>query len=396
MTPGRLAGLSLTAMLALACSDSTGPGPGPETAPAPALVAIGETHLCRVTDTSTRCWGRGTLGQLGIGTQPAETIPVPLSDPPHFRSIAAGYTHTCAIDDAGAAWCWGSNFGGELGTGSLPDQHCGGIACQTVPVKVATSDRFSALAAGYGFTCGLTVAGSVLCWGLNDEGQLGTTASGDTCESLRCSRTPLLAANGAHFNRISAGKAHVCALAPDGKAWCWGYDASGDVERHRGESPTLAPALVSDSLVFTEIASGGFHACALDAGGAAWCWGLDALGAGESVLLTVVPVPVIGGHSFRQIQSGRVTSCGLDQQGHAFCWGANGNGEVGVERDGTVTQYYEPTPVSGNFSFTALAGEMANYCGLTAEGSLVCWGRGEEGQLVNGGQNSGTPVVVMP
>src|SRR5437773_2528962 len=70
----------------------------------------------------------------------------------------------------GAAYCWGAN-GGALGDGSYMNS--------SIPVAVSGGLSFSALAAGGGFTCGLTSAGTAYCWGNNTSGQLGNYPPND-------------------------------------------------------------------------------------------------------------------------------------------------------------------------------------------------------------------------
>ena len=64
--------------------------------------------------------------------------------------ITAGYRHTCALRDDGAARCWGNN---EYEQANPP------------------SDAFAAITAGGLHTCGLRAEGSAQCWGNNDDGQ---------------------------------------------------------------------------------------------------------------------------------------------------------------------------------------------------------------------------------
>ena len=44
--------------------------------------------------------------------------------------IAAGVRHTCAVDSAGYAWCWGNNTSGELGDGTTVSRS---TATESVP-----------------------------------------------------------------------------------------------------------------------------------------------------------------------------------------------------------------------------------------------------------------------
>jgi alpha-tubulin suppressor-like RCC1 family protein len=36
-----------------------------------------------------------------------------------FRAVTTGLAYTCGLAIDGAAWCWGSNGSGQLGTGTL-------------------------------------------------------------------------------------------------------------------------------------------------------------------------------------------------------------------------------------------------------------------------------------
>lgn len=378
-----LAGLAFLLMFSAACSDSS----GPSTTPKPASLALGQGHVCQISAGATSCWGSGNIGQLGMGSLPADTTPLALEGTPAFVSIAAGQSHTCAVDADGAAWCWGSNSHGELGTGTLADETCGSFPCQTRPARVATNQRFRSLAAGVWFTCGLTTSGAVLCWGANDASQLGNDATSDSCEGLACSRTPVLAAAGAKFADVSAARASTCALDQDGTVWCWGLD----VMTHRFSDQ---PARLNSDVKFVRLAAGGLHTCALTSDHSAWCWGIDALGAGAGTLESDHPVQVTGAQKFTLLASGRFTTCGMDQAGIVWCWGANTDGAAGNEPVGAEIRFDDPVQVSGSLRFTAIAGGSTTYCGVTTTGSTACWGRGAEGQLVNGNQGSTSPVVI--
>ena len=373
---------------AAGCSDSTGPSGSPSAQ----TLAIGGGHICRIVSSVTSCWGDGTLGQLGIDVTPADTTPVIL-DAPAFTSIAAGETHTCALDAAGQAWCWGSNRDGELGTGTLVNDSCGGTPCQRHPVQVATTARFTALAAGSFFTCGLTESHALMCWGVNDAGQLATTADTNRCEAVRCSLTPLPTSAAHPFVQIVAGRKHACGLTTDGQAWCWGFEAISETGTHLTRA-RFSPEQVSQSgtLRFRAISAGGYHSCAIAEAGTAWCWGLDAMGAGTDTLESPDPVRVAGSTTFRQIQSGRLTSCALDQDGKTYCWGANSDGSVGVEPIGSAVRFDVPVAAGGSLRFQSLIGGSGNYCGTTSEGRTLCWGRGDENQLLNNHADAATPT----
>ena len=74
--------------------------------------------------------------------------------------------NTCAVTTGGAAQCWGDDFFGQVGTPMF--------ANSDVPVAVSgLSSGVSAIDTGGEDTCALTTAGDVLCWGDNNNAELG-------------------------------------------------------------------------------------------------------------------------------------------------------------------------------------------------------------------------------
>src|SRR5437762_1973131 len=90
---------------------------------------------------------------------------VPLAVTLTFTAMSAGYTHSCGVTAAGAAYCWGYNEYGALGDGTATDR--------SSPVLVAGGVTFATVSAGGLHTCGVTAAGAAHCWGENGTGQLG-------------------------------------------------------------------------------------------------------------------------------------------------------------------------------------------------------------------------------
>lgn len=132
-------------------------------------VSVGEDHACGVTTGGRAyCWGWNGFGQLGNGStsETRVTIPVAVAGGLTFRDVSAGEFYSCGVTTAGSAMCWGSNDSGRLGNGSTTSS--------ATPVAVSGGHSFAAASAGHSHTCGLTAAGITYCWGSNSHGQLGT------------------------------------------------------------------------------------------------------------------------------------------------------------------------------------------------------------------------------
>jgi alpha-tubulin suppressor-like RCC1 family protein len=65
------------------------------------------------------CWGTGAFGALGDGSFADHRTPNAVAGGLTFKTIAAGNGFTCGLTTASVAYCWGSNTAGELGDGTL-------------------------------------------------------------------------------------------------------------------------------------------------------------------------------------------------------------------------------------------------------------------------------------
>jgi alpha-tubulin suppressor-like RCC1 family protein len=124
-------------------------------------------HTCGLTTGNLAyCWGENEFGLLGDGTTTDRLTPVAVAGGLRFRQVSGGENfHTCGVATGNRAYCWGSNFTGELGDGTT--------TARLTPVAVAGGLQFTEVSAGTNHTCGVTTGNVAYCWGLNNFGQLG-------------------------------------------------------------------------------------------------------------------------------------------------------------------------------------------------------------------------------
>jgi alpha-tubulin suppressor-like RCC1 family protein len=189
------------------------------------LVTGGE-HTCGLTIGGVAyCWGNDPYGQLGTGGTGGGTsvLPAAVSGALVFTDLAAGSSYTCGLLGDGSAYCWGANFSGQLGDGTL--------VSRSLPTPVAGGLSFSSLAAGVVHTCGLTSGGVAYCWGDNQNGQMGDGVSD-------YSWRPASVNTGLRFRQLSVTDATSCGIATDGYAYCWGYNSGNFGNGQTASSPT--------------------------------------------------------------------------------------------------------------------------------------------------------------
>jgi alpha-tubulin suppressor-like RCC1 family protein len=364
-------------------------------------VAGGTSHTCAETSNDTvLCWGQSTEGQLGTGTLISSFLPsrVGTVDGGDIwtgaSAVSAGGFHSCAVDADQTAWCWGLNSSGQLGNGSsdpfswsAAPQHVSDASGNGVLSDVV------AVGTGYEYSCALTDAGAVWCWGNNYVGQLGDGTFDIRSRPVQVRELPEIQA-------LAVGAHHACAISVDGALWCWGGNGSGQL----GDGTVIIRALavpVQGLANVTAVAAGFDHSCAIAAGGgvsggAVWCWGDNGEGQLGNGTTTTNPVPSVvhdsAGQSLlgdmRDVTAGYSHTCAQANDGHVWCWGSNHEGQLG---DGTSVAHALPALVhvgpdtqSDLLTASKVVAGASHTCALTPQGGVYCWGGNGNGQLGNG------------
>jgi len=363
-------------LLASCLQPITSVEPVPEAAGVAQTIAAGAAHTCVVgLDGTVRCWG--AAGLVGDGTLALRVTPVAVtldSVTPNMSvtAIAAGLMHTCALSNFGQVSCWGQNERGELGLGTTT------AMLQPVQVEALGADAVQ-IAAGDAHTCALLITGRVVCWGVNDQFQLGAGAS---AEAL----TPVAVADLADGIRdVSAGAGHTCVVVASGQVHCWGGNAHGQLGTGIASAAPVAkpqhvPGLPEPMMM---VRAGRFHTCAVSAQGEVWCWGRGGQGAlgDDTSLDRLAPVKCKGlPETAVALAVGDGSTCAVLSGGATYCWGRNDVGQLG---DQSRIPRSAPTAIEGLESRNVALG--AGYaCVVTLAHHAMCWGRNEQGQLGDG------------
>lgn len=208
-------------------------------------VATGGNHVCGLTEEgAVRCWGNNGQRALGIkvsGVTPAPpsstTTPLPIENPTGviFTQVGVGENFSCALSADQEIYCWGSAENNRNGAPSMQE-----TMRKLVSLTGGVADKFSKIAIGAKGGCGLVTSGVVKCWGTHAEGLLGNnTSSGTTVNPAPIHDSDL-------YKDISMGAFFTCGVTQAGKLKCWGSNSTsalGDDSVHRS---TAAPVDITN------------------------------------------------------------------------------------------------------------------------------------------------------
>lgn len=369
-------------------------------------------NFCATSNTGQLyCWGDGSSGQLGNGSQLSSNIPVKVTMPLNpesntmvkFTSISIGNSTICAVGDNGHVYCWGNNASGFIGDGTTTNA--------LVPIQVKMeesgdeSEVFVEVKISYytdGATCALAKSGNIYCWGDSGNGDAGT---GAYTSAITLATKVVMPSNGDKFAHLMPGLGtSSCALTTIGTLYCWGNNSSGqgsDGTLNSNNIPTAALMPQSESYVNVIPSAGG--ACAISDLGNIYCWGDGTQGQiGNETFITsqVSPAQAQSPDKVLSMTSSTnhlSTFCEIDVNHHVYCWGDGNLGQIGngmnIDANVPTSIYLEDESIKFNQIIANNSTGLA-ICALSDQSDVYCWGDGSYGQLGNGATNS-SPIPVQ-
>ncbi|MDR2151308.1 MAG: hypothetical protein LBO72_00655 [Helicobacteraceae bacterium] len=291
-------------------------------------------------------------------------------------AIAAGDSHTIALDGAGKAFGVGNNERGQLGLGDLDNR------ASFEEIASLREANVTAIAAGEEHTLALDANGEVWASGHNGYNQLGFEKTED-----RQVFAKIKSLSDVKITAIAVGAYHSFALDIDGKVWASGRNNRGQLGM--GDSYDREVFTEVESLkdkVIAAIAVGAYHSFALDNEGKVWASGANDNGqlgvGGDRDRLKFAVVNSLNDKNIVAIAAGENFSLALGGDGAAWAVGSNEYGQLGLGASGAVNRasFTKVASLSGVF-VTAIAVGDSHALALSDEGGVYAAGLNENGQL---------------
>ncbi len=350
-------------------------------------------------------WGWNITGQLCNGSTDGSDMPVKARLPGGTKvtGLAAGFAHSLAVTSTGAVLACGKNYNGDLGDGTATDSEV------PVRVRLPAGTKVSAVAAGADHNLAVTSTGTVLAWGLGNEGQLGNGGTGSSAVPVSVSLPADTKATA-----VAAGSQFSLALTSSGTVFAWGYNVDGELgDGTKTNSDVPVQVKLPTGTRVIAVAAGGYDSLALTSTGAVLAWGYNTdgeLGDGGTANSDVpVKVKLPAGTKVSAVAAGGpltgvgVTTAGpghslaVTSTGAVLAWGYNTDGELG---DGGTANSDVPVKAklpAGTKVSAVAAGELHSLA-VTLTGAVLAWGGNNFGQLGDGSYagSDGSVKVKLP
>lgn len=365
-------------------------------------------------------FGNGEAGELGLGPKVTEALR-PVLNPflsttedgsaTNFEVVQmdCGGMHSIALTRDNLILTWGVNDNGALGretTWEAPmkdateddsDDEALLNPRESTPTAVSAEafplgTTFVQVAAGDSCSFALTSTGAVFGWGtfrtpdgkevfLPEPNQGRSRNKSGGRSYVQRQSTPASIPGLSSITQLAVGANHAFALDSRGRVWAWGCDNQNqlgcrmldrhwprDVAEGRLLRVVLEPRCVGfpRGVRIQSIASGEYHALAIDICDRVWAWGLD--GFGET---GADPTGTVSG---RSVEGPKLPSRELRALGSASDLNVEGPLPPSISLPMEVRAL-------ANQGVVALAGGGHHSVAITANGRCLAWGRLDAGQL---------------
>ena len=233
---------------------------------------------------------------------------------------------------------------------------------EDLPFADIGSDNIVDIGLGNAFSCALTDASKVKCWGENKAGKLGlgleqvapSDTIGDSVAELGDALAYVNIGTNLAIEELSVGYDHACVLLDNNRIKCWGSNLFGQLGYGDIISRGDTPATIGDNLPFVDLGT--------DSNGQPW--------------------------EVKQVFAGDVTSCALFTNEMIKCWGDGQYAKSGLDDVKAIGN--EPNEMGNNLPFVDLGTNLTvksmyfnnrHSCAVLSNGDVKCWGDNSSGQL---------------
>jgi alpha-tubulin suppressor-like RCC1 family protein len=391
-------------------------------------VTAGSLHAVTVRPNNTvYVWGDNSSGQLNTGDTVTRSSAVQIGG---SYTLLGNNRNITVLQSPGAAVSLGLNTNGQLGDGTIITRSSPVMIYAGMQTSYVTPTRhgfgsWSQVAAGYSHSVALNSSNLLFTWGFNTNGGLG---SSDVIS--RSSPTQVTSITGS-FTQITASKDTAAVIRNDSTMWVWGLNTIGQLGESTTFNRSIPVQIGTSSDDWLSVQVAPSHTVAVKQNNTVWAWGYNQYGvlgtsdnidrssptqlgtlaysilaAGTNNTSLINPygdITVLGDnrygqlgnnsliyHSWIQLSNGNLHSLALRDDKTLWSWGSNSVGQIG---DNSIVTKSSPVQVAG--SWNSVSAGYSHNMAIKIDGTLWGWGLNTYGQTGSfDAINRSTPVQV--
>ncbi|MCA9522797.1 MAG: hypothetical protein KC609_17605 [Myxococcales bacterium] len=221
-----------------------------------------------------------------------------------------------------------------------------------------------------GFECRLRLDRKVYCFGPhNFNGELGIGRTDPDNEKVSYGFVLGLPAD---IVQITSGAFHACALSAGGALYCWGSNDNQQLVEDLFVGDQSSALLIEQVKDVRRVVAGGRHTCALTNAGEVYCWGDNEDGQRGGWLPSG---RVVLGGTATSLAAGTSHTCAVYGEGLVACWGSNYFWQLGYEKTEPTETQPTPVVVSGLPPIKSVWAGGNGTCAVSTENEIYCWGQ---------------------
>lgn len=233
-------------------------------------------------------------------------------------TMACGFGHNLALNEAGEVWAWGRNNAGQVGNGKTKSPI-------REPYKIESLPKIKAVAAGGKFSLALDEDGVLWGWGENLNKEIADTKDKQFTTPVQIDTGNL------KISMIDAGGSYCAVVDENGDLYMWGINDNCQCSfEDKKKANVTVPTKVDLPLPVVYLASYSSQTYVILSDGSLWSWGNNSYGqlghgfrsaAGVGVPMAKIydsgVVAVTGGSLFMQamLEDGTLISTGINKFG---------------------------------------------------------------------------------
>lgn len=352
-------------------------------------ISTGKNHSCAIKNKEVYCWGSNQVSQLGYSTDNSNLCfnennvlnscykkgkgLLLNNNPLEAIDLVSSENTNCILSEEKKVLCWGLNDNGQLGRNVLDNN----LIEKDFVIKDDETilDNIKHIGAGVNHFCALQDSGDVYCWGDNSSHQIKNVSNESYNKAIKIEEG---------VSSLSVGYNHNC-IIKSGKGYCWGDNLYNNLGYNNlALSSDIDSTILNtnqDELINIQKIHAGYYSTYITVNNEVLSFGLNNMNQIDNTLVNKIYASSTDINDFFGISLGLESQCLIDDSDFVSCWGVNnynfGNGSL----DDSLIKTYVVNSGQEKYVAEKISSGYSDFRCISQSDSVFCFGKNYLGQL---------------